>query len=838
MEYLIDQGDSLLLDQIERIRGEFSDRVNEMILIEAPRNPKKELELRRILNDGFSYNGTHYVRFGKSASQGKDGITAFVDKSIYQELLVASQLDIKVSDCVISRYEAQRCLIFSTCELIEDYMPYIVVIDEYTKTIENQYIRYVVQKKKEYTDKEGKTKTYNSREIEEGYHNIELSPFDGGGCHSRSVSEKAQEVLNLDYLPVGLQIRLPFFKGYSIEFDDFKVYLKDVLGVTTITDVFGIIHKVDDIDCLWNTSMFKGYSIFKDEYGSDGWNKYLEVVKKYNYKLGISKHSHHMKDIDLKSKMNFQYLQCLDLYNDKYVKQFKERDYKNYDILSHDNEGKMINIAKYTTELCEKIIKGDKFYTYKFLGINNTNDYEPEGRYLEAVLVNDIMLQDPAVKQYIYRKLKKTITEMKYGKIYVDGFYHTLVLDVVGYLEYAAGKKPVGCLKSNEFYCDTIPKGKTLSFRSPLVCPSEVNEIQIVENDITKRWFSHFKHQDVVMVNMHDISMPQQGGADIDGDAVFLCHDEVIVDSKINKPIIIDIDDKATAKIKPYTKENITDYEVNSRDNRIGEITNVATSVINSYTDDQKYIEQNEDNVSLLRIFQGKEIDYQKTGLRWQMNKQLRKYLKKLPFFLLYNYPNKMNAYYRVRRINKDIENQDDKLELNSYHSPSPMNELANYVDTWERRNIIWDKSVVDVRCIVLNSKLDLSNKKITRDIRRLINEFSVKWKHAIQENLKSETDDSYYNLDILINTYKIKLLQVVNNEELVANYVIKISYSNLLISKALAWRGYGEYIIENLKLNTPTIKHSRITEVPYSTDLTYEFLGKHYTFEDGEIDI
>ena len=74
-----------------------------------------------------------------------------------------------------------------------------------------------------------------------------------------------------------------------------------------------------------------------------------------------------------------------------------------------------------------------------------------------------------------------------------------------------------------------------------------------------------------------------------------------------------------------------------TRGSRIGELTNVATSIINQNTIDPSYQKMNDDNVSLLRIFQGKEIDYLKTGVRWQMNKGLRRYLKKLPYFLLYN---------------------------------------------------------------------------------------------------------------------------------------------------------------------------------------------------------
>ena len=48
-----------------------------------------------------------------------------------------------------------------------------------------------------------------------------------------------------------------------------------------------------------------------------------------------------------------------------------------------------------------------------------------------------------------------------------------------------------------------------------------------------------------------------------------MCNDSIVINSKIDKNIIIDIEDKATAKSKPYTKEKIIEYEVMTRDNRI-----------------------------------------------------------------------------------------------------------------------------------------------------------------------------------------------------------------------------------------------------------------------------
>ena len=144
---------------------------------------------------------------------------------------------------------------------------------------------------------------------------------------------------------------------------------------------------------------------------------------------------------------------------------------------------------------------------------------------------------------------------------------------------------------------------------------------------------------------MYDVSAPQQGGADFDGDIFYLSNDPIIIDSKIDKHIILDIEDKVTAQSKPYTKENLIEYEVMTRDNRIGEITNVATSIENKYTTNPDIQKLYSDYSSLLRIFQGKEIDFLKTGFRWHMNSGLRKHLKQLPYFLLHNYPKKMKSY-------------------------------------------------------------------------------------------------------------------------------------------------------------------------------------------------
>ena len=512
-----------------------------------------------------------------------------------------------------------------------------------------------------------------------------------------------------------------------------------------------------------------------------------------------------------------------------------------YDIFDENNDGKIIKLAKYTTSLFEKIIKGDKFYTYKFMGINNTEDYEPESKYLEAALVNDVMLKDPAVKQFIYRKLKKSIDEAKVGKIYCSGFYHTGIGDMIGYLQYAVGEEPIGCLNERELYSGNFDCGDIISFRSPLVDSSEVNKVKIVHNEIINKWFSHFKDQDVVMFNMYDISAPQQGGADFDGDIFFLCNEPIVIDSKIDKNIILDIEDKVTAKSKPYVKENIVEYEVMTRDNRIGEITNVATSIENKYTTNEEIKELYSNYSSLLRIFQGKEIDFLKTGTRWQMSSGLRKHLKQLPYFLLYNYPKKLKTYNKLKEKNKLIENKDDKFKLNAYHSPSPMNELCDYICTWEKKNIMWDNNLndlMDTRVLIINNDLNLNDRNVIRIVRRYINDYTQEIrKHldkAKDNSSKSSNDyNDYFALDLIVEKFKKDLLEELKlDEETIANYVIKVSYNNFSISKSFAWAAYADYIIKNLKNNSNPKRNISIVEVPYKTNDSHEYLGKFYEFK------
>ncbi|QWU13388.1 hypothetical protein SAMN04487895_10354 [Paenibacillus sophorae] len=871
-EFIIRQETTPLTDQLAVVNGYQAERLDDLIVLDGKKDNKKESYLKRALRQGFIYNGAKFVRFGKSSSQAKDGITVFIKEVISKEMQERSCLGLHIKKDIISKFESYRCLILSSYKPTDCEIPYIVIIDEFEKTLHPEIIRYVDDVKS--VGKDGKT--YNNKGIKQGKKAIKLSPFDGFGIHTPEMSK---------YLGIATQVRgLPFIKGMSVEVDFKKYYRDRPESIEYITDWLGNIHRLDDIDCIWNTSMFKGHKLFKKEFGNNAWNEYVERVKKYQFKLGKSKEIHHTDNINVYARMNFQYLQCLDLWNPKYIEKYKNKD-NEYDILDERNHGKIINLAKYTTNMYEKIINGDKFYTYKFLGLNdhseeddneilysNENDEDKPkkiykkysaSKYInEAILINDAMLNDPYIQKTVIWKLNNSINQMKYGKIYVPGFYHIVIGDIMGYLEYAAGLEVKGCLNAGEFYAKTVPLGKCASFRSPLVDPSEVNIVDIVENELTNKYLSHFANHDICMINMYDLTLPQQGGMDEDGDAVMLCYEKEIIDSKIDLPIVVDTEDKVSVKPVIYNDENILDYELKSRDSRIGEITNIATSILNKHTENEEWKKINAEHIALLRILQGKEIDYVKTGVRLYIPKYLHKYKDVIPYFQLYLYPKKLKKYKEIQERNKKIEADNEKAILvsqkrgkvnpipkvkiptNAYHSPSPMNELCDFICKWESKNVKWNnRSFIDKE-LLINNDADLSNNDLREQIRNIYDSFNEKYKKEMDKIREEKLNNRrhlqnfytrYNKIDKIFDSYKIELEKIGDNIETIANYLIDLSYETISANKVLCWSLFGNIIVDNLRKNTSNQKEMVIVKAERDDKDTYEFLGKFYKLVEKE---
>ena len=176
----------------------------------------------------------------------------------------------------------------------------------------------------------------------------------------------------------------------------------------------------------------------------------------------------------------------------------------------------------------------------------------------------------------------------------------------------------------------------------------------------------------------------------------------------------------------------------------------------------------------------------------------------------------------------------------NAYHSPSPMNELCDYICTWEKKHILWEHdihSLDHIKNLILNKNIVLSDKTPLRICRKFINQYAVQLKEQLEKGCTAA--ESSLSLDAVVEGYKKQLKAVLNMEEkFIANYVICASYTSVSISKAFAWAAYGNYIIENLQSNTASKENVSIREVPRKTETSYEYLGKYYEFKAGDTDL
>jgi hypothetical protein len=441
--------------------------------------------LNRVIREGFKYNGVVYKRFGKSSSMARNSTIAFVSEKIYDELFDITTMGIDLNKpMVLSKFEAYRGLLFSSSVVIQKDLPYIVLVDDFDKYIPNQKIKYTVEEDYEYihktTGKKVKTKKYP---IMSGVDKVKISCFDGMGIHSKEMAQKFAIALGDNY--PALQIRAPYMKGLSIEFN-FKKYFKEVLHQNYMIDTFGNKHNIDDIDCIYTMSMWKGSSYF------DTWDKYKKKFKEYGHEFCVSKNSRKTEDESLYTRSNFQYLQSL-------TKMTKEN---------------ILKLATYSKEYVEKIINGDLLYSTKFLGLTD-NEGDSSGKidsyYMEAVKINPVMLQDKAIQKSLYNLLQKTINGFKLGRLFINAHYSMVYGDLKLFMEHIAKITQIGILQDGEFYSPNY-EGNYTGFRSPMVHKSEVNRMKFVKNDWLNTWCSHLDN--LVMINGYDISMPRMGGMD------------------------------------------------------------------------------------------------------------------------------------------------------------------------------------------------------------------------------------------------------------------------------------------------------------------------------------
>lgn len=801
--YEVEQQNNQLFDFVNRLTKNKSKFIDGIVFIDCKNYSSKVKKLEKILNDGFYINGNKYVLSEKSASMSRQSVTSMVLESIYDELERIIMNGVEVKETVLAKFLAYRGLTLSSSfSLGENFNPYVIVVDDYECVIPSQNVRCLVDEEKQYIDKNtGELKTYKEKKVVDKIIDATIMPMDGWGVHSKKVTQKIKEIIEMKENPTTVMWRNAYFKGLTSEID-FVDYCENV-GIYEIEDVYGKRHSIYDIDIIATKSMFKGYNYYV-KFGKTykDWEYYLENCKKNGYTWRIAKWTYSFEDEPRATRFNYQHLQCLDLDFDNFIK-----------------------LADYSKQWIERILNGDKIYLYAFLGLMGDN-LKPSNSYMKALLKNYEMTKDPMIKKYLNKILKKNIDQMKIGKIYmVDSAFKTAIPDVILFLEYITKQKPKGVLEADEFYAvdiNGIMQGEYFVGRNPKISRRENCKLKGSNYDILNKYASHLSN--TVMINAKSTTMARLQGADSDGDAILLSPAKIIVDSiDMSLPIIMDVEDKITAKKEVINKENIVANTIRSFKSLIGEYSNYASAYNNRVAKTLEQKQKNQDYVDILSVCSGKSLDYCKTGVLYLPPKNVIKYGKPLPYFMKY-----ISSYYA-------------KMNRFSY-SPSNMTLLCRHLEKWEKT--LKYNSKKSSQPFDYTIMLDLSiqwNAETYSQVEELYQQFLLDFKELKKQQRMSYKSPEYYNYfsgfsyNDIKNTnvdwksafekYKKEARKICSNQKELANYAVTLCYADdekNTKEKNFAWIIAEEGIVAN-------IKPQEIKLPVYDLNGDYEYLGKRY---------
>ena len=630
------------------------DLSNVIVNVYVPMESKKkgEKEYSVVAKRGFTLNGKKFVRLMSGSGQIRRNTITFIRedlyKPIFESLLCGLTLDDFGKDFNAAKYNAYFGLNMSGCHLLPDSLsPNVCIIDDYEQIRPHEIVNHVTEKEVEYitlpdedlvisddidkfivsdgvavrksdgaefTIRKGIKKYVKS----EYYDEIEDSPclnsFDGQGIASPEWMERVSNYLGLDYIPSAVIVRCPWVKGLLVNVPLTEWMYKN--GITEVTDSFGKVRRIEDIDCFISKSQFKMHKIYKkkcDKLGVNAWDYHQTKMLENNLLWGITKVAPAVDD-DIKA-LNYQYLQALQLENEDIDK-----------------------LCEQTEDFLQSLCCGDLEVVYNSLLVNGKNFIEDEFEdddiprktdfkklYQQAIEANPAMINDKYIRSCIVKECEVKFNQTKLGKILVDGNFQFIISDPIAQLEWIAknhggadvdvvGVVPSGMTYSN--YWLNKQADEIVLMRSPLIDRNEIAKRKLVKE--TNHYFRYLSSGLVYPIN--DLTALQQGGCDMDGDIAFSTNNEIVRKGSMKygeaKPLYYKL--STTDLVGRISSINMIKADVRGLNSAVGKISNVAGSLyalLENYSADGKEYNCIYNSIVALGQIVGMEIDRIKTAV-------------------------------------------------------------------------------------------------------------------------------------------------------------------------------------------------------------------------------
>ncbi len=588
------------------------------------------------------YPAQRYIAFERSASMSRHNVLSFVREDVYEPLRERMMLGMKIGKCQLSKLYAYNGLMFTggRREEIQNLLQEkrIVMIDNPKSIVKNADIITV-----EDDGTDNPVRKYSRVETKA---DVEVLEFDGEGIISKELSYMLTESGEHH----SFQIRLPYIKGVVHEVD-FKNLFSE-LRVTKIIDIWGNSHVVAEVDMILTKSMFKGFG-WMTENGLT-WAEYLERCRKYNYALYIS--GMDKTEPQNTAELNYQFLNTLALTDEE----FRPLDLpigwdkspntdprhwltKTTEAAYYDYVGELGNRQKYFSDILDD----------EDIGI--TDKRKQRAKIIEQ---NPLFMEEAIYAKELSDKAESVRQRYAVGQLLVAGDNRYLSDDIMRLLAYivkcaegetkAFRKLEAEYLMDNTIYAPKpayeVQDNYTL-LRSPHIARNEealVHPLKKVGR-IRKKHLSHLHY--VVMVDSRSLIPDRLGGADYDGDMV-----KTIADPLVNTCVSRSYtDNKSLPVLKiPSADPIISDADdwrakmesvKSTFSNRVGQISNAALRrgiVAYDENSDNAEREAARQDVEMLAILTGLEIDSAKSGIKPDLSEYLEVQKAKKSLFLQY----------------------------------------------------------------------------------------------------------------------------------------------------------------------------------------------------------
>ena len=326
-----------------------------------------------------------------------------------------------------------------------------------------------------------------------------LNCSDGFGFIDPQFADLWAEDLHLDYTPSSFITRNAFCKGVLCRFP-YKEFAKEH-GIDTITDVWGKVWNIDEVDIVLTTSMLKLANCYSS------WDSYYELTQKYGYTFSITKQT--PKVLDMERTTNYQFIQAME-WDDEDIRGFLKPSL---------DEIKEIKGADWRKALV--YLRG--------MSLNEDSDVI-RGDYTTAMMVEPRIIEDSYVRTSINNMIKKRLDDCKKGTIKVRGNYQTVICDPIILAQGMLGLPIKGLLNAGEFHSEfwnRLGVDYVVGFRAPQVSYNNIAQMKLVTNDDTKKWYRYLG--EMIIFNGYDATCARMSGCDFDGDTAFTTDNEYII---------------------------------------------------------------------------------------------------------------------------------------------------------------------------------------------------------------------------------------------------------------------------------------------------------------------